>query len=92
MESSMMVGLVSKAARMIHKPVAICSVGTNRTRAIGICDLRRSEAQPVMPRTRAHLWASKYLCSRESMKFEQINSIRLGDTHAHPRNTESELF
>lgn len=49
---------------MIHKPAAIFSVGANRARAIGICDLRRCEVQPVMRRARAHLWASEYVAVR----------------------------
>lgn len=76
-----MVVAVSKAVRMIHKPVAISSLDTNRTRAIGICDLRQSEAKPAT-------LAPTCGRSHTSLEFEQINSIRLSGT----RISRRELF
>lgn len=80
-----MVVAVSKAVRMIHKPVAISSLDTNRTRAffffVTFCDLRQSEAKPAT-------LAPTCGRSHTSLKFEQINSIRLSGTRI-PRR---ELF
>lgn len=64
---SMMVVAVSKAVRMIHKPVAISSLDTNRTKSYWNLwpSAKRGEARNA----RAHLWAFARLARVWTNKF-----------------------